>query len=337
MKSLHFISLILSMVLGMISCRKDKVIPTPSGDGECYSFGELPPLNYFSNERFQYQTPYFNPNNDNEFVFNYKDFELDEYKLMKYNIQTGVKTVLVENVKIISQPKWSRKGWIAFDNVFNQNYQIWVVKDNGDSLIQFTTNVANLFPVWDAVGDCLFWQHSPVLGIPSYFLKRDLFGTNLDTVLNSNDPSMGWVTYNDVTIDNLLISKTIIGNQNHIGFTNLNSPNFVSLVSLDNLNLVGLEGLCWSNNSQTAYFTIYKNGLYKLNVNNGTYTKLISFCDSKRYKSISCSSDGKKLIGERIDSYLVKDGDGNPTGQIMEKSHIYIIDLETLKETKINL
>jgi len=325
------------MVLGMISCRKDKVIPTPSGEGECYSFNNLPNLTYFSNERFQYQTPFFNPNNDNEFVYNYKDFELDQYQLIKYNIQTGVKTVLAENIKIISQPKWSRKGWIALDNVLNQNYQIWIIKSNGDSLTQFTSNIANIFPVWDVNGDFLFWQHSPVLGIPSYFFRQGLYNSMSDTLVNSGDQSMGWVTYNDVSVDNILISKTIIGNQNHIGFTNLNNPNFQSLVNLDNVNLVGLEGLCWSNNSQMAYFTIYKNGLYKLNVSNGSYTKLISFCDSKRYKSISCSSDGKKLIGERIDSYLVKDEEGNPTGQIMENSSIYIIDLETLKETKINL
>ena len=74
-----------------------------------------------------------------------------------------------------------------------------------------------------------------------------------------------------------------------------------------------------------------------MNINNGSYTKLISFCDSKRYKSISCSPDGLKLIGERIDSYLKKDLNGNPTGQIIEKSSIYLIDLQTLKETKINL
>lgn len=325
------------MVLGMNSCRKDKVILTPSGEDGCYSFDNLPPLTYFTNERFQYQTPFFDPNNNSELVYNYRDFDLDEYKLMKYNLQTGEKTVLAENVKIISQPKWSRKGWIAFDNVFNQNYQMWIVKSNGDSLAQFTINTANLFPVWDSNGDNLYWQHSPVLGIPSYFLKQELYGTISDTVINSGDPNMGWVTYSDVTDNNLLISKTIIGNQNHIGFTDLDSPNFVSLVNLDNLNLVGLEGLCWSNNSQTAYFTIYNNGLFKLNISNGSFTKLIPFCYSKRYKSISCSSDGKRLIGERIDSYLVKDGDGNPTGQIMENSSIYIIDLETLKETKINL
>lgn len=325
------------MVLGMISCRKDKVIPSPSGDEECISFSNLPSITYFSNDRFQYQAPFFNPNNDNEFVYNYKDFELDQYQLIKYNIQTGVKTVIAENIKIISQPKWSRKGWIAFDNVFNQNYQVWIVKSNGDSLKQFTNSIGNLFPVWDSNGDNLFWHHSPVLGIPYYFLEKGLYEATSDTIFYPNDSNNGYTSFNDISIDNILISKTFIGNQNNIGFTNISNLNFESLVNLEQTNLIGLEGLCWSNNSQTAFFSIYKNGLYKLNVTNGSYTKLISFCDSKRYKNISCSSDGKKLIAERIDSYLVKDVEGNLTGQIMENSSIYIIDLETLKETKINL
>ena len=63
----------------------------------------------------------------------------------------------------------------------------------------------------------------------------------------------------------------------------------------------------------------------------------MDFCDTKRYETISCSADGKKLIGERVDSYLVKDNEGNATGRIMENSSIYLIDLETLEETKINL
>ena len=61
------------------------------------------------------------------------------------------------------------------------------------------------------------------------------------------------------------------------------------------------------------------------------------FCDSKRYTKISCSPDGTRLIGERIDSYLEKNSNGSPTGKIIENSNIYLIDLQTLKETKINL
>jgi len=334
-----YILLIILISTGLLACRKDKAIAYPVDNNlECSDFdwgGKTIALTWFSSERFQYQTPYFNPNNNNEFVYNYKDYELNEYKLMKYNIQTAVKTELASNVKIINQPKWSRKGWIAFDNVYGANYQMWIVKDNGDSLTQFTTNTSNLFPAWDATGDNLYWQHSPVLGIPYYLFKKGLYSSIVDTVMRDGDINEGYSAYNDISIDNKIISKVGIGNKTHIGYTDLNNISFTSLIDLEQSNLIGLRGLIWSNNSQIAYFL--HGGLYKLNIASKKHTLLMDFCETKKYIKISCSSNGKKLIGERVDSYIKKDVNGNITGQIVGNSTIYLIDLETLEETKINL
>tara|TARA_R110002072_G_scaffold298981_1_gene473758 strand:- start:10082 stop:11104 length:1023 start_codon:yes stop_codon:yes gene_type:complete len=332
-----YILLFILLLTVVIACRKDKPSPV-SNNSECSEFDNLPSLTYFANSRFQYQTPYFNPNNPNEFVYNYKDFDLDEYKLIKYNVQTSVKTLLAENVKIISQPKWSRKGWIAFDNVFNQNYQMWIIKDNGDSLKQLTSSIANLFPVWDAVGDDLYWQHSPVLGVPYYFFKQGLYNSIVDTVLRDGDANNGYAGYSEVSINNILLTNTFINNQSHLAISNLSQISFTSLFNVNQaFSTDYIRGLTWSNNSQTAYFTVYNDGLYQLDINTGNYTKLMVFCDSKRYTKISCSPDGTRLIGERIDSYLEKNSNGSPTGKIIENSNIYLIDLQTLKETKINL
>jgi hypothetical protein len=328
--------LLLSTVLiEVMSCKKDVplIIDSPKNEN-CYAFENLPPLNYFSEERFQYKTPYFNPNDANEFVYNYRDNQLGEYKLMKYNMQTGLKTELVNNVKIVSQPKWSRKGWIAFDNIFN--YQLWGLKDGGDSLTQFTSSSSNIFPAWNSTGDTIYWH---IIGSPYYLLKQGLYSNIRDTVLKPNDSNFGYAAHNDISIDNKLLSETNINNKAHIGYTNLNPISFNSLINIQqNIpSLINLEGLCWSNNSQIAYFTIYNVGLFKIDVANGSYTKLMEFCNSKRYGDISCSSDGTKLIGERVDSYLEKNNEGNPTGKIIENSSIYLIDLQTLAETKINL
>lgn len=339
MKTYKLVFFIL-LFTGLLACRKDKPIPSPvSNNSECSVFdwgNQTVAMTWFTNERFQYQTPYFNPKNTNEFVYNYKDYELNEYKLMKYNLQTGVKTELANNVKIISQTKWSRKGWIAFDNVYNQNYQLWIVKENGDSLRQLTNSIYNLFPAWDSTGFNLYWQYSPVLGHPYYFLKKDLNSSTVDTVLRNGDANNGYVSLAEFSNSNKLIAKTHILNKNSIGLSTA-SFNFSNLIDLDTEFLNKLTGLTWSSDNETTYFTIHHNGLYNLNTYNSNYIKLMDFCDTKRYKSISCSPDGEKLIGERVDSYLAKDNKGNPTGQIVENSSIYIIDLETLEETKINL
>jgi len=335
------LSIILVLLTGMLACRKDK--PTPcSNNSECFEFdwgNQSPAITWFSNERFQYKSPYFNPNNGDEFVYNYYDFELNKFSLMKYNLVTSEKATLASDVKIISQPKWSREGWIAFDNVFNKNYQIWVIKDNGDSLKQFTNTKYNLYPAWGD-GEYLYLQHTPILASNSFFLKQNINNPKHDTIMKHGDINEGVSILNDIS-NNMLISQTLINNTPSIGYTNLNLISFNNLINLEQSNLIGLLGLCWSNNSSVAYFTVFNNsendGLFRLNVITSEYTRLFPFCDSKRYTKISTSPDGTKLIGERVDSYLDKDTDNNPTGQVIENSSIYIIDLQTLKETKINL
>lgn len=332
--------LFIILLTGVMACRKDKPLPSPVNNSECINldWGNLTiGRTWFSKERYQYQTPYFNPNNANEFIYNYKDYELNEFKLMKYNIQTGIKTELASNIKIISQPKWSRKGWIAFDNVYSPNYQLWIIKDNGDSLMQFTTNKYNLFPTWDATGDNLYWQYSPVLGYPYYFYKKGLYSSVIDTILRNGDANNGYAGYSEVSINNILLTNTYINNQSHLAFSNLSQISFTSLFNVNQAFSDYIRSSTWSNNSQTAYFTVYNDGLYQLDINSGNYTKLMGFCDSKRYTKISCSPDGAKLIGERIDSYLMKDSEEKPTGEIVENSRIFLIDLQTLEETEINL
>ena len=272
---------------------------------------------------------------------NYTDLELNVCKLIKHDLETGIETELANNVKIITQPKWSKKGWIAFDNVFDQNYQIWIIKDNGDSLTQFTNKKYNFYPVWDAVGTNLYWRHSPVLGVPTYFLKQGLYNSNIDTIMANDDIYDGYTSYNDISINNILVSNIFINNNSHIACTSINNISFNSLINLNEEDLYGLTGLSWSNNNEIVYFTVYNNshndGLFKIDIISGNYEKLIEFCNSKRYKQISCSNNGEKIIGERIDSYLIKNSENEATGEIVENSSIYLIDLITFEETKVNI
>jgi len=331
--------LILLVVMVLVSCRKDK---TPPIDSECFNFPTegSPAISYYSLGRFQYKGPYFNPNNSNEFVYHFRDNELSSFQLMKYNLQTKQQSILVQSAVISGQPKWSRMGWIAYTRAPGYVDHIFVLKDNGDSLRQFTSFTANHHPVWDSEGDYLYWAHSPVLGIPYFFLKKDLYGTEADTLLRAGDAYHGNSTFNDVSATNKLASKTFVnGNAFCIGIADLNTSPlvFTKLVDLDALFPEGLTGLCWSSDNSVVYFTIYTKGLYSVSIATGQIRLIIPFCHSKRYETISSSSDGKYIIGERIDSRLELNAAGHQTGKIIEKSNIYLIDLLTLKEVKIDL
>jgi len=333
------------MVAVVTACQKNKPLPCNSENSDninCEDFPELW-ISWFGEYRFQYKSPCFNPLNDNEFVYYYKDNESGVFQLLKYNLVTQQKTILVNGVKIYGQPKWSRKGWIAFTTQPSFYVEhIFIVKDNGDSLTQLTSVTANYDPVWNYNGTKIYWLHSPVLGHPYYYLSKTLDEESIDTALYSNGENLGFCSKGDVSFDNKLIGHTFVNNKNYIGISNLNDLNF-SLSGIFDYNVIfdypSPEGLTW--HSSGLYFYVshpggYNRGIHKVYLN-GNVQRLMKHCDNKRYTIISCSKDGKKLIAERVDSFLERDDDNNPTGKIIQKSSIWLIDIETLKESRINL
>lgn len=331
----------LFIVLGVVACRKDKPVPSLEINPECYSFtGNIPATTYYGEERFQYKAPFFNPNNPDEIVYHFRDYELNIYQLIKYNLQTSQKSILTESGKIAMQPKWSRKGWIAYTHYFGYVDHIYVIKDNGDSLRQFTYNTANMYPAWSSSGNELYWVHVPVLSGPRYFFRKSINNEVIDTILRPDDLHAGTSFYNDISFNNQLVSLTRINDNPHIAKTKLDEELFLfsSIADMENeFHSASPSGLCWSSNGKYLYMTIRGNGLYKIGSNNSSREILIPFCNSKRYESISASSNGKYLIGERVDSYLELNEQSDPTGLIIESSSIYLINLESLEETKINL
>jgi Tol biopolymer transport system component len=331
------LAILLILSVGMGSCEKDPIL-MPNADCVCPNFPDepSPAITWFTNERFQYKAPYFSPNND-EFVYNYFDFELQEFKLMKYNLGTKEKTELSSNARIISQPKWSKAGWIAYDNVFD--YQLWVVKDNGDSLMQLTENAHNLFPAWDTTGNSLYFQHSENLGIPYFLFRHVISSMETDTLSRQGDQIDGYTKFNDISTENHLLSEVFFSDDNdqYLAFTDVGNIDFTSIVNLKDEGLTNVTGLTWAADGRSFYFTVYHDGMYQVDINTGEPYKLIDFCDTKMYHHLSASPDGTKLVGERVDRYRVHDEDDRFTGEIVENSSIYLIDLATMVETKIEL
>jgi len=339
MKNINYILLLL-IIFSALTCNKHESVPpicSPKEiiekeiDSVCYNFpvSDDPMITYITYNRFQYHFPNFNPNNANEFVYYYRDLMNNVNKIIKYNIGADLKTELT-NLNALTQIKWSRKGWIAFD----RTHQIYIIKDNGDSLKQFTSQKANLYPVWDATGDNLYWNHSLQLGYPYYLFKKGLYGSIVDTLAPNANSIFGYTQYNDVSINNTLLTRA----SETLAYTNIDSFSLKHLMNLEQHNISGVSGISWANNSQTAYFTVVgglDRGIYKIDINTNNYTRIMEFCDSKYYTRISCSPDGKKLIGERIDSYQL--GVGTGYVETVNSSSIYIIDLLTLEEKKIEL
>ncbi len=96
-----------ALVIG-VSCSKDN-------EEDCCPCPELPtaPGNIFITTYAeigeQFTMPAYNPNNDDEFVYAYRNNIADEYNFRVHNKRTGETRVILENVSAVGQIKWSRQ------------------------------------------------------------------------------------------------------------------------------------------------------------------------------------------------------------------------------------
>lgn len=332
--------LILLIMVGMGACKKDA--PIPPILGACAPRKQFL-VSSFAKDRFQYASPYFNPLNSNEFVYQFIDYESLSFQLRKFNIETKDNELLMDDIKVIYQPKWSRSGWIATDNYFD--HQIWIVKDSGDSLKKVTNITFNFFPVWNNMGTSIHFVHAPNYGIPNFYLKTSINGSHsTDTILWPSGPFQGRASCGDISPKNDLVAGTFIESSYTIGVGHLENLNLDKVVDMyETFNVDNPTGLCWNYDGTKIFISIYNNGtdrisgLFEVDIYSGQITKRMDYCFDQQYSKISASPNGDYLIGERIDSYYRLNENGEPNGVIVENSSIYLIDLLTMEETRISL
>ena len=162
----------------------------------------------------------------------------------------------------------------------NQSFIRYWWDGQGINAADLWLNYDSLAAIWNAKGDNLYWQHSPVLGIPYYFFKRSLYNSTIDTIMRDGDAYDGRAKYSDISIDNILLTNTSIGNElYHLAYSEIDSISFSSIINTHQVFSTDyIRHLTWSNDSQSAYFTIAggpNRGLYKLNVQTKDYIKLL--------------------------------------------------------------
>lgn len=328
------ILLIFALVAFGYGCQKDNHTESP-----VLNCKQAPQFIFssFTEDRFQYKSPYFNPLNGNEICYFYRDNQESIYSLVKYNFVTGVKFELVSDVRINTKAVWNTKGWIAFDKF--EDAQIWAVKEDGDSLFQVTQDIYNFFPSWSASGKQLYFRHTPTIGIPYYFVRFNFTTFEIDTLLQDGDTHNGYVVYNDIDTSNIMIAQTLFNGYHALGLFDLDKGmnQFTELLNLEMSEWMGLSDVTISPDGQKSYAAVTPHGIFEIDNLSGAITKIIDFCWDKKYHKISISPDGRFLVSERVDSYLDLTENGNPTGRIVRNSNIYLINLETLEETKINI
>ncbi|HET8964485.1 MAG TPA: hypothetical protein VFM99_11335 [Chitinophagales bacterium] len=285
-----YISYILSIFLG--SCNDPYIILVPGngqGAADCY-FPEAEKITGYDYvfDSVSYERPYFNPNNPDEFIY------LENGDLYKYTISSLEKSLLyAPDHYIYFQPKWSRKGIIAFNT---SDYNIWIMKDNGDSLTQITNTgtdtSVNFYGEFNYTGDSLMFETS------GYYSDSD---TRKIRIAFNN-----FTEFDTIFSPELSASGANWQKPGHLIYLTYDCMNLSGIYNSELSNKVCYSDTLFSTGGSTIWlenkvdFYCYGNGVFTGNFETNSLTKVKDMCPYIYYLFPCYSEVSGKVITSKI-------------------------------------
>lgn len=238
----------------------------------------------------KFEMPCFNPNNDTEFIYR------SGSKLWKYNLTSRDTELLIDNVRLFSQPTWSRSGHIAFTQA---DLNIWLMDENGNGLIQLSDGGKDLFPEFLSNRDELLFTKGGSI------LITDLESNLITKFCKQYEDSLcnAWRMSSSST--NGEIACEYIPNQDEYGVAiydlegNLEQVIYKTKQRPESDELI--LDIDWHPNDLTVFFTDGR-GIHSVNIETSEKSLVNEACESKNYRDISISPDGNTLIATRLTS-----------------------------------
>lgn len=292
----------------------------------------------------QFLYPAFNPNNPYEFICyqivadSGSQTQL-KHQLIKFNLNTGTKTIILENVSIVGKPAWSKSGWIAYKNI--ENGLIYIFNEQLGMSLPFSNfpnggnRDENLTWIND---DTLLWGGLDINLKP--YLKTRTIGEETINTLAYGSPAQNGEEFTVSTNDILLARNS----DNTFSFVDLKEG--INNWQSESFSLGGTKygSVNWNANNQKFYVPVMGNlevsGLYEVDFVTKNTSKIYDFCQKRFIKEAVCSPDGKYLLIQKIERSFIPDPNDSIIGlggQIIENSSIWLYDVQTKKEAKIKL
>lgn len=311
------------MLLFITGCKKGKITPdnpftntdtTGVDMNACIPI--LPPTgqsqgyNYVSDPDNYYMAPFFNPNNENEFLY-LKRHAYQSLGLYTFNLLTCQKQ-LIYTGDIWYVPKWSENGWIIFSKSDGNVYKI---KSNGEDLTQLTNEGCYHYPAW-YFDQNKFVTYSLCLDADILF---DADGIAIDTL-----PKLIGV--------NSSLERPPYHVNNAGEFINFfdtgNSYNFVYSIPVEG-GVAAVGSVFWTSADEVVFSNV--KGISRLTISSSNIANFKPSCNAKLYLYGSVNSSKTKMVWSRIDRKQL-----NPN-TVYSKSRIYIMNVDGSDETEVNL
>lgn len=258
------------ILLSFAGCKKDPIITADNNSSKkCIPLPDSPPLGWqytTRNKSLNVSKAIYDPINSNLIYYLSEDSLSNPFLLWKFNRGTNIK-IQLDN-KLNSQPSINKKNWLTYTK---RDFNVYIIKSNGDSLIKITSTGLYNQPVWDSDNNILAYNSSL-----NCIVKLNINGQILDTLsaiksyISVKDSFM--LYFSTSSISQKLILKNIKTNNDQVIFENQNVQAYYNFfLDTENKNI----------------YTLNSSGLYKTNIHNKIPTLIIQSCQTENYINFS--------------------------------------------------
>jgi Tol biopolymer transport system component len=311
-----------SIMVCSLSCKDEENCKARDSKPKCEDFPDDLPVGPIEVKPNQRKAPCFNPNNGDEFI--YVKYENNVRSLVKVNIINEEEEKLLENVSIVGQPSWGANDEIVFTG---GDLRVYVFENHNSSLRQLTNRLESNHPKVYQDSLILFTVGAETIKGASGLYKINFNGARIDSIgvedINGYNSVPGLFDCKDDLI------YTEFGTENDYGIYSLDYSNrqvealSVEPITGDNI----IEGLSLFRDDFLFYST-FRTGIFRINLPDGDRICIKNSCDTRSYRHLSISPDGKRLLAERVDGTDYREDDGGYTIE----SKIVIMDIDGSNE-----
>jgi len=287
----------------------------------------------YNSNNFNYVEPSFNPNNSNQICFRRGSLSTG-YDLCTYDMCTGLINKIADNCAFV--PTWGSKDWIAYCGT---DWQIWVVKSNGDSLKKLTnTGDYNLVPAWNYEGDKIIYEDSRVScrNFPLRIINLD--GKTLDSLAHTTNAISQFLNVEWTKTNTIVYSgRASSGYLSYIFEHNLSTNNKITTDFIEyptGGHLIGISQVydiaLLDDNDTYIYNDMVKIASYRKSTNTTHNIKIGA--DNWIYAHLDVSRDGEWIVAQCEKSRYI----GNDSLESFGDK-LHVINIKTEQEYKLNL
>jgi hypothetical protein len=325
--------LLLCLVLLVMACKKETQQPPSSNQliGSGDSSECLPivrpdtTLSWLIGwSTYRKMMPYFNPNNNDEFLYIDRLPGSPFSDMCIYNLVTGESNCILSGQTYLYQPRWHANDWILFrgngDNVFR-------IKSNGDSLLQITTSSVFQRPVWRPDG--LAWISNNAVNFAGDIDVFDLEG-NLIEVIPGEEFFIG-----DWSESNRIVTRSYDSGTYQFAWTDVENVSWQYLDFDTASPQNDVTDLKWIPLSDELIFSQLGSDISRINVLTGEKIRVREGCGTRYYHYFSINNNCSMIVAERVTpEEIYSDGWFNI---VIYKSDIVIMNFDGTNEQVINL